>query len=225
MNWRWPVPALIAAFCGAIACPAQAVPSAAPPLSGSRLIDAIVAQNAVVRSYEADLSADFRERSFPFVHLRLTGTAYYRWPDQYAVVFDRAPAFMNGFARGYALMMDTAGWKRSFTIEVEPDRVVKGRPVHVLRLTASDPSIMLHHGDVLVDAASNEILEMDWFMTNGMSFGVSQEYQTTPAGFDLVAIQHATFRVPLGHGVATMTLANYRCNVAISDGMFGTDVP
>lgn len=188
---------------------------------GAGLLAGILQSHAALRSYTADLTADFKERSFPFMRLRLDGTAYYRAPDQYAIVFRNAPSFMKGFAAGYATMMDPGSWKRHFAFEALADRTVRNRNEHVLRLTGLDPNGALHHGDIFIDAATNDITEMDWQMSDGMTFTIQQVYAQMPlSGFHVVTEQYATFHVPFAHGVATMTLRDYHCNVPIGDDVF-----
>jgi len=188
--------------------------------SGAALLATIVSSHATLRSYAATIKADFKEHSFPFVRLGIDGSAYYRAPDQYAVVFRNAPSYMKGFAQGYAIMMDTGSWHRYFSVAAMPDRTSGGRLEHVLRLTGLDPKGFLHHGDIFIDAATNDITEMNWLMSNGMTFFIQQTYEQMPSGFHVVKEQHATFHVPFAHGTATMTLADYHCNVAISDEVF-----
>lgn len=212
---------LIAAFVLLVARANAADPADETTGSGAGLLAGILANQPALHSYTANIVADFRERSFPFVRVRLDGTAYYRAPDQYAVIFKKPPSFMKGFAVGYATMMDPGSWSQHFALAALPDRTVKDRAVHVLRLTGLDPNGALHHGDILIDAATNEIAEMDWQMSNGMLFTIEQVYAATPlSGFTVVTEQHATFRVPFGHGVATMTLSDYRCNVPIGNDVF-----
>ena len=188
--------------------------------SGAALLASVVATHAPLRSYAATIKADFKEHSFPFVHLGLDGSAYYRAPDQYAVVFRNAPSYMKGFAQGYAIMMDTGSWHRYFNPAAMPDRMNNERLEHVLRLTGLDPKGFLHHGDIYIDAATDDITEMDWQMSNGMTFYVRQTYEQMPSGFHVVKEQHAAFHVPFAHGTATMKLADYRCNVSIGDDVF-----
>lgn len=212
---------LIAVFVLLVARANAADPADEAKGSGAGLLASILANQPALHSYTAGLVADFRERSFPFVRVRLDGTAYYRAPDRYAVVFKNPPPFMKGFALGYATMMDPGSWREHFALAALPDRTVKEQTVHVLRLTGLDPKGALQHGDVLIDAATNEIAEMDWQMSNGMLFTIRQVYAAMPlSGFHVVTEQHATFRVPFAHGVATMTLSDYRCNVPIGDDVF-----
>jgi hypothetical protein len=195
---------------------------AAAPAGGEEIL-AILASHASLQSYTANLKADFRERSFPFMRLSLNGDAFYRAPDRYAVVFHDAPAYMKGFAQGYSMMMDIGAWPREFSAQTLPDRTTNGRLQHVIRLTANDPKTPLHHGDISIDAATADIMEMDWQFVNGMIFTIAQEFEQMPTGEHAVAAQHATFHVPFASGTATVHLTNYRYNVAISDEVFTLD--
>jgi hypothetical protein len=192
----------------------------APLPSGPELLAGLTADHLGPRSYSADLAADFHERSFPFVHIRLNGTVYYRAPDRYAVVFKDAPGIMKGLADGYATMMNVGSWSRHFSAATLPDRTAGGRTEHVLRLTGLDPQGALHHGDIFIDPATNEIAAMDWHMSGGMVFSIRQDYAQMPEGFDLVSTQHGMFRVPFANGSTMLTLSNYHCNIEIADDVF-----
>ena len=191
-----------------------------PRTSGSVILANVIASHAMLRSYTAHIKADFRDLVFPFMHLNLNGEAYYRAPDQYAVVFKDAPGYMRGFSEGYAGMMDVGSWHKHFSAEALPDRMRGSRVEHVIRLTSIDPKGGLHHGDIFVDALTNDITEMDWQMSNGMTFNIRQTIEQLPSGFHVVAKQDATFHVPFAHGTATFVLSGYQCNVNIGDEIF-----
>jgi hypothetical protein len=202
-----------------IAGSSAAATSEGLPASSTGLLAGLVPEHAP-HSYAATLKAEFRERSFPFVHVHLNGNVYYRAPDHYAVVFKDPPPFMRGFAEGYATMMNVGSWSQHFAAAAEPDQTIDGREVRVIRLSGLDPNGALRDGEIFVDPLSNEIVAMDWHMSSGMTFTIHQDFEETLGGFNLVSTQHATFAVPFAHGTATMTLTDYRCNVQIADDVF-----
>ena len=79
------------------------------------LVAHLVAQNPDMRSFQANLHVDFQLRTFPYIAQHLDGTAYFKRPDNYEVVFTKVPPYARGFDKFFADLGDPSGWQRRFS--------------------------------------------------------------------------------------------------------------
>ncbi len=192
--------------------------SAAPETAPAAIVSNLIAQNAAMQSYQAEVKVDVRLRSFPYVAQHLDGTTYFKRPDSFEVVFESVPGYAKGFERLYSDIGDPTSWLQHFDVSLAGRRFVGGHSDLVLRLVQRVRG-MIDHEDVAVDPATWQIDEIDWHYYNGGVIAMSQEYQSV-GGFTVLAKQHATIHIPFVHAAAEATYGDYRTNVAIDDSVF-----
>jgi hypothetical protein len=208
------VAALALGFIGVIASQA----SAASETSPQDVVANIIAQNANMRSYQAQVSVDVHLRSFPYVVQHLDGTTYFKRPNSYEVVFDSVPQYAKGFDKLYSDIGDPTSWSQHFDLSFVGKKMEAGHHDIVLRLVQKVRG-MIDHEDVAIDPVAWRIDEMEWHYYNGGAISMSQEYQNV-GPFTVLAKQHATIRIPFVHAAADATYGDYRTNVAIDDSVF-----
>jgi anti-anti-sigma factor len=201
-----------------IALPDSGTASALDQLQPDHVVAQLSAQNPTMKSYEATLHIDVQLRTFPYIAEHLEGTAYYKRPDNYEVVFSKVPSYARGFDKLFADLGDPSNWERRFVVSVDGEKVVDGRRDVALRLVQRVRG-MIDHEEVAVDPRTWRIDEMEWHYYNGGVIAMTQDYQTVD-GFNLLKAQHATIRIPFVHASAEGRYEGYHTNVAIDDSVF-----
>jgi hypothetical protein len=169
-------------------------------------------------SYQASIDVVVRLRSFPYLSKSLTGTTYFKRPDNYEVVFDSVPSVAKGFDKLYSDIDDPTSWNRRFVLSLAGEKSVDGHRDVVIRLVQRVRG-MIDHEDVAIDPATWRIDSMEWFYYNGGTIAMSQSFESV-GGFSVVAAQHATIRIPYVHAAADAVYSDYKTNVAIDDSVF-----
>jgi anti-anti-sigma regulatory factor len=206
------------AWMAAITCLAGARTEALPDVAPSDVVRNVIAQNARLDSYEATVAVNVHLRSFPYLADRLNGTAYFKQPDRFELVFQRVPAVAKGFDRLYSDIDDPSDWSQRFDLSFVGQRSVDGHSDVVLRLVQKVRG-MIDHEDVAIDPATWHIDSMEWHYYNGGLIAMTQQYRSAD-GYDVLAAQHATIHIPYVHAAADATYTDYKTNVAIDDGVF-----
>jgi anti-anti-sigma factor len=188
------------------------------PVTPSALIGAVIAQNADVASYRAHVTVDFHLRSFPYITQHLDGTTYYKRPDNFELVFTNVPSYAKGFDKLYSDIDDPSSWERRFNLSVVGQREVQGHVDVVVRLVQKVRG-MIDHEDVAIDPVRAHIDSMEWFYYNGGTIAMTQEFKRV-GGFDVLAAQHATIRIPFVHAAADAAYTSYETGVPIDDAVF-----
>jgi anti-anti-sigma regulatory factor len=213
----------VATLAAAFLAAAFAVPvgAASEKDQASAIVANIAARNPEMRTYEAQVHVDFQLRSFPYIAQHLEGTTYFKRPDNFEVVFKKIPSYAKGFDKLYADIDDPTSWTQRFTMSVVREQEVSGHKDVVLRLVQKVRG-MIDHQDVAVNPAAWHIDWMEWHYYDGGTIAMSQEYQAV-GGFEVLAKQHATIRIPFVHAAAEASYTDYRTNVAIEDAVFTKD--
>jgi len=183
------------------------------------VIEKVEARNPSLKSFQARMHVDVRMLNFPFLSPKLDGTAYFKRPSNYEVVFDRVPSYAKGFKRLFADVGDAASWERDNNVTLDAPASLNGRPMIVLRLTKKVYSDQLDHADIFVDASSYQVAQMEWHYRNGGKIVMTQNYKTE-GSFNVIATQHAEISIPHVHAVADANYGQYQTNVAVSDDVF-----
>jgi anti-anti-sigma factor len=186
--------------------------------SPQELVRAVIAQNAEMRSYQAQVSVDFKLWSFPYVSQHLDGTSYFKRPDYFEVVFEKVPAYAKGFDKLYSDIGDPTGWAKRFDLSFDGTRSVAGHHDVIVRLVQKVRG-QIDHEDVAIDPVAGRIDAMSWSYYNGGTISMTQEFQQVGM-FTVLAEQHATIKIPFVHASADAVYRNYRTNVAIDDSVF-----
>jgi len=191
---------------------------AADPVTPQALIAAVIAQNADIASYRAHVTVDLHLRSFPYITQHLDGTTYYKRPDNFELVFDNVPSYAKGFDKLYSDIDDPSSWERRFNLSVVGQREVQGHVDVVVRLVQKVRG-MIDHEDVAIDPVRAHIDSMEWYYYNGGTIAMTQEFKRV-GGYDVLAAQHATIRIPFVHAAADAAYTSYQTGVEIDDAVF-----
>lgn len=192
--------------------------SAQNETSPEDLVRAVIAQNAEMQSYQAQVSVDFKLRSFPYASQHLDGTTYFKRPDNFEVVFEKVPSYAKGFEKLYSDIDDPTSWSKRFDLSLAGTRSIAGHHDVVVRLVQKVRG-QIDHEDVAIDPIAGRIDAMSWSYYNGGTISMTQEFQRVGA-FTVLAKQHATIKIPFVHASADAVYRNYRTNVAIDDSVF-----
>jgi anti-anti-sigma regulatory factor len=206
------------AWMAAITLLAGARTEALPDVAPADVVRNVAAQNARLDSYEANVDVNVHLRSFPYLADRLNGTAYFKQPDRFEVVFQSVPAVAKGFDHLYSDIDDPIDWERRFDLSYAGEKTIDGHSDVVLRLVQKVRG-MIDHEDVAIDPATWHVDSMEWHYYNGGTIAMTQQYRDA-GGYDVLAAQHATIRIPYVHAAADATYSDYKTNVAIDDGVF-----
>jgi anti-anti-sigma regulatory factor len=206
------------AWMAAITCLSGARTEALPDVAPADVVRNVAAQSARLDSYEANVDVNVHLRSFPYLADRLSGTAYFKQPDRFEVVFQSVPAAAKGFDRLYSDIDDPTAWERRFDLSYVGEKAIDGHSDVVLRLVQKVRG-MIDHEDVAIDPATWHVDSMEWHYYNGGTIAMTQQYRDA-GGYDVLAAQHATIRIPYVHAAADATYSDYKTNVAIDDGVF-----
>ncbi|HEV3153488.1 MAG TPA: hypothetical protein VGZ02_06780 [Candidatus Baltobacteraceae bacterium] len=213
--------AVFIAVCAFAAGPAsaEAPGTGAQSLNADTIMSRIEARNPSLQSYQARVHVDVRMRSFPWLSPSLDGTAYFKRPDNYEVVFDRVPSYAHGINKLFGDIGDPSAWRRDSNVAFDGVQNVDGRPVLELRLTKKVHSDQLTDTVAYVDPSTYQVVRMDFHYTNGGTIAMTQSYRDQ-GQYNVIAAQHADIHIPHVRAVADATFGAYQANVAVSDEVF-----
>ena len=200
--------AVLAAAPGLAAAPARLDPQ------GNALYRRMVALNAALRTYKADVHLDVALKTFPFISPSLDGNVYYQKPDKQAVVFDTVPALAAQFKKVYPKVDPPGRWPSRYDVAVLDD----AGGVTTFRLV---PKVngRVEHLDVKVDDSTATIVSYTWTYKDGGFVTFDQSY-TSIAGNYLVQKQTGHVELPAYKADVTSNFTNYKLNVSLDDSVF-----
>lgn len=203
----------LAASIGLAAAPAYAASSPAPILAG------IAARNPSLQTFQARVHVNVHMLNFPWLSPKLDGTAYFKRPDNYEVVFDRVPSYAHGINKLFGDIDDVAAWEKDSNIAYDGVQSVDGHPFYALRMTKKIYSDQIADTIAYVDPATFQVVRMDWHYRNGGAITMTQTYRQD-GPYNVVSSQHADIHIPHVHAVADATFGQYQTNVAVNDAVF-----
>jgi len=177
--------------------------SADPPEDASAIFAQTAVPTARVRSYTANLRADVKMKSFPFLTFHLSGKISYQRPNRYSVHFDHVPWFAKGFDDIAMDELEPATWLNKYDV-VSLDRV--GDITNVQLRERKQPSVLTA---ILASIDADGLRTMRWMYSRGDRI----EYSVTRSevdGVPLPQIEDAEIKRPVYHIVAHATLSDYR---------------
>jgi hypothetical protein len=187
------------------------------PTDAQDVITRMLARNAGLESYTVRVHVHMRT-AIPFYSPKLDGTAYYKRPDSFALVFDRVPSYGRSFQKLFDDVGDPTGWEKDSNIKFAGTQDLNGKPMLVLVLTKKIYSDQIKDTTVYVDPATYELDEMDWHYTNGGAIVMTQTYREEN-GYSVVATQHVDIRYRV-HATGDSQYSTYQTNVAVNDAVF-----
>ncbi len=192
----------------------RAQTDAALDAKSSALYKRLVALNADVRSYKADVHVDVALKTFPYISPSLDGNVYFKKPDREAVVFDTVPALASQFKKVYPKVDPPSRWFAIYAVGV-----VGSDPGSTMFRLVPKKDGRVEHLDVRVDESSATIKSYAWTYKDGGSVTFDQSY-TSVNGAYLVEKQVGHVAFPSYKADVTSNFKNYKLNVAINDAVF-----
>jgi len=188
------------------------------PTDPAAILAKIEERNPSLSSYQGRMHVDLRMTSFPFIRQHLDGTAYYKKPSNYEVVFDKVPALAKGFDKMFADVGDPANWEKRFAVTYQGEHDFNGRKDLELRLVQRVRG-MIDHETVLVDPSSWTIDSIRYDYYNGGHITMTQTFREV-GGYSMLSEQNAEIAIPYAKAVAHGTYSDYKTNVAVDDAVF-----
>lgn len=198
---------------GGVASAADLSPDFGTP-SAMSVVQRMAQREPTLQSYRARVHVDIRMLNFPFLAPKLDGTSYFKRPDLYVVVFDRMPGYARSFQRLFDDIGNPRAWQKDQNVTLAGTALLRGRPTIVLRLTKKIHSDILDHTLAYVDPTDYELLQMEWYYTNGGKITMTQQYRLE-GNYSLLSQQHATIDIPHVHAVADASYGRYETNVPL----------
>ncbi len=197
----------------------QATAQPSSPLDAATIITRMEARNVSLNSYRSRVHVNVRMLNFPWLAPKLDGTAYYKRPGAFAVVFDRVPSYAHGITKLFTDIGDPSAWRKDQTLELIGTQTLNDRPVYVVKLTKKIYSTILDRALVYVDAQTYELPRMEWYYRDGGKVTMTQAYRDD-GGFQMVATQHADIAITHVRAVADSSYGPYQTNIALDDAVF-----
>jgi hypothetical protein len=188
------------------------------PTDPTSILARVEERNPSLSSYQGRLHVDLRLTSFPFLRRHLDGSAYYKRPSSYEVVFDSVPPLAKGFDKMFADVGDPANWEKRFVVSYQGEREFGGRKDLELRMVQRVRG-MIDHETVLVDPNSWAIDSVRYDYYNGGHITMTQTFREV-GGYSMLAEQNAEIAIPYAKAVAHGTYTDYKTNVALDDSVF-----
>jgi hypothetical protein len=197
---------------------AAIAPQSPAPLNVPTIIARMEQHNPSLQTFQARVHVNVHMKTFPWLSPQLDGTAYYKRPDNYEVVFDRVPSYAKGINKLFGDIDDPAGWQRDCNISYEGVQNVDGHQYLALRMTKKIHSDQITDTVAYLDPSSYQVIRMDWHYTDGGVITMTQTFKVQ-GPYSVVATQHADIRHRV-HAVADATYGQYQTNVAVNDAVF-----
>ncbi len=193
---------------------ADAQQTTVPLDAQNALYKRMVALNADVKSYRADVHLDVALKTFPYISPSLDGNVYYKRPDREAVVFDTVPALASQFKKVYPKVDPPGRWFALYQVAIVGDQ----NGSTLFRLVPKRNG-RVEHLDVRVDDGSATIKSYTWTYKDGGFVSFDQQF-TSVSGAYLVEKQIGHVDLPSYKADVTSNFKNYKLNVAIDDTVF-----
>ena len=206
-----------AALLAVLFAAAPAVAQGSAPHTAADVIKGIEARNASLKSFQARMHVQVHMLSFPWLSTHLDGTAYYKRPANYEVVFDNPPSYMRGVDKLFADIDDPQGWLKDSNIKFSGLQTVGGHSYLVLTMTKKIYSDQIKDTVAYVDPSTYAVSRMEWHYFKG-TITMTQSFRNE-GGYSVIASQHvdANYRV---RAVADSSFDPYKTNVPVPDSVF-----
>ena len=207
---------LAVAVAGRVGAADESTASVPPALSGpaADLFARMVALNADLRSYKADLHAQVALKTFPYINPTIDGSLYFKSPNREAAIFDTLPALASQFKKVYPRVPLPSQWPSVYTIALRGD----ANGATSFRLVPIKNG-RVEHLDVTVSDATATITSYTWTYKDGGYITFQQSYKAIGNDY-LIDKQTGHVELPSYKADVTNTLSNYKLNVPISDEVF-----
>ncbi len=179
------------------------------------LLARMAAVNSDLQAFSASMRAHVTMRSFPFLAADLTGTYYYKAPDQQRVVFTGGvPLVAQQFDRLYAHIESPSQWQAIYAVTPLSDDGTTTRLRLVPRKQGNVESI-----EASVNDKSATVTSMRWDYANGGYAELANRYGRV-AGYLLVESQTGHVQEPGYVADITSTIDQYKINPSLPESLF-----
>jgi hypothetical protein len=183
--------------------------------ASAALLTRMAAVNPDLRTFTATIHAHVTMRSFPFLSADLTGTYYYKAPDQNKVVFTGGvPLLAQQFDKLYAHIESPSRWDAVYVVTPVSDEGATTRFKLVPRKKGNVEEI-----DATVDDKSATVTSMRWNYENGGYAEMTNRYGRVEGNL-LVQSQTGHVEEPGYSADITASLGEYKINPSLPDGLF-----
>jgi outer membrane lipoprotein-sorting protein len=154
--------------------------------------------------------------SLPF---RMTGTQYYRAPDQQALHLDNPPRLARGFGNTLSAMGTPQTWLRDYTIAMP---VSQPHGHHAAYLLTGTPKVAsrVKSMTMWVSATTYAVESILFSYTNGATLQVRFVHHQGFSQYHLPRSATVIARFPGYSGNATITYGNYQLNQPLAASLF-----
>jgi hypothetical protein len=180
------------------------------------LLERMADVNPGLHAFTATIRAHVTMKSFPFLSADLAGTYYYQSPDRNKVVFTSGvPLVAQQFDKLYAHIDSPSVWREKYEVTTLSDdgaatrfKLVPRKPGNVEEL------------DATADDKTATVTSMRWHYRNGGYAEMNNRYGRV-AGNLVVEAQTGHVEEPGYVADVTSTIAGYKINPSLPDGIFG----
>jgi hypothetical protein len=197
---------------------ANASAGAAPQPSAQTVMQHVLQNQNVPRTFRAQTSMQLKQRNFPWASEVLSGTSYFEAPNHLTVKFTNLPGFMRGLPKAYAKVLNVGAWPQEYNVSLGGMQTVNGHTDYVLELTPKSPQ-STDHGLALVNPSDWTVEQVSWSLAGGVTLNMTEHYAQV-ASYKVPSAQDLTVKTPYATADGNATLRDYALNVPIDSQVF-----
>ncbi len=193
----------------------------AAPLDAAAVLQRSEAKWNGLSSYQVPVTIAGSVRvAFISVPVRMTGTQYYKAPDQQALHLNNPPSYARGLGDTLSTMGTPQTWLRDYAIAAPASRPHGRHTAYVLTGTPKKSGSRVKSMTMSVSATTYVIESITFAYTNGASLVVTFLHHTGISQYRLARSATVVARFPGYSGNATITYGNYQLNQPIPASVF-----
>ncbi len=216
---RLAMPALVALGLAIGATPAPTL----APLDAATILQRSEAKWNGLSSYQVPVTIGGSVRvAFISVPVHMTGTQYYKAPDQQALHLDNPPSYARGLGDTISTMGTPQTWLRDYAIAAPASQPHAHHTAYVLVGTPKKSGSRVKSMTMSVSATTYVIESVTFAYTNGASLVVTFIHHAGISQYRLARSATVAAHFPSYSGSATITYGNYELNQPIPTSVFQT---
>ena len=211
------------AVCG-IFLTVAAMPTPAPtlaPLDAATILQRSEAKWNGLSSYQVPVTIAGSVRvAFISVPVHMTGTQYYKAPDQQALHLNNPPSYARGLGDTLSTMGTPQTWLRDYSIAAPASQPHGHHTAYVLVGTPKKSGSRVKSMTMWVSATTYVIESITFAYNNGASLVVTFIHHTGISQYRLARSATVAAHFPSYNGSATITYGSYQLNQPIPASVF-----
>ncbi len=193
----------------------------AAPLDAAAVLQRSEAKWNGLSSYQVPVTIAGSVRvAFISVPVRMTGTQYYRAPDQQVLHLNNPPSYARGLGDTLSAMGTPQTWLRDYAIAAPASQPHGRHTAYVLTGTPKKSGSRVKSITMWVSATTYVIESITFAYTNGASLVVTFLHHAGISQYRLARSATVVARFPGYSGNATITYGNYQLNQPIPASVF-----